>query len=137
LLPVRCCCNSRCPRSGRELSAAIELRRWFPGIIDNVMARECARSIAGWTPLPSQPHPVTPLPAQPHPVTRLRPRKDRWPGFLHDDWLHRPTGGGLRRQPLGKFRGGLKAFVLEIPAIDERTCLPLPTNGGEHLTERL
>jgi hypothetical protein len=39
----------------------------FPGIIDNALARECARSIAGWTPLP----------AQPHPVTRLRPRKDR------------------------------------------------------------
>ena len=33
-----------------ELSAAIELRRRFPGIVDNARARECARSIAGWTP---------------------------------------------------------------------------------------
>jgi hypothetical protein len=31
-----------------ELSAAIELRRLFPGITDNVPARECARTIAGW-----------------------------------------------------------------------------------------
>jgi len=35
-----------------ELSAAIELRRRFPGVIDNAKARACARSIAGWTPLP-------------------------------------------------------------------------------------
>lgn len=48
-----------------ELSAAIELRRRFPGITDNAQARMCARSIAGWMPLPD------PLP----PVTRLRPRK--------------------------------------------------------------
>jgi hypothetical protein len=49
-----------------ELSAAIELRRRFPGITDNAKARACARSIAGWTPLL----------AQPCTVTRLRPRKD-------------------------------------------------------------
>jgi hypothetical protein len=48
-----------------ELSAAIELRRRFPGITDNAKARECARSIAGWTRLP----------VQPRTVTRLRPRK--------------------------------------------------------------
>ena len=30
-----------------ELSAAVELRRCFPGIVDNVQARECARIIAG------------------------------------------------------------------------------------------
>jgi hypothetical protein len=48
------------------MSAAIELRRRFPGITDNTNARACARSIAGWTPLP----------VQPRPVTRLRPRKD-------------------------------------------------------------
>jgi hypothetical protein len=35
-----------------ELSAAIELRRLFPGITDNAEARACARSIASWTPLP-------------------------------------------------------------------------------------
>jgi hypothetical protein len=38
-----------------ELSAAIELRRPFPGITDNAKARACVRSIAGWTPLPSPP----------------------------------------------------------------------------------
>jgi hypothetical protein len=42
-----------------ELSAAIELRRRFPGITDNAKAQAHARSIAGWTPLPHQPHPVT------------------------------------------------------------------------------
>jgi hypothetical protein len=36
-----------------EMSAAIELRRWFPGITDNVAARECVRSIARWKPLPA------------------------------------------------------------------------------------
>jgi hypothetical protein len=36
-----------------ELSAAIEVRRLFPGITDNARARECARTIAGWKPLPS------------------------------------------------------------------------------------
>ena len=34
-----------------ELSAALELRRLFPGITDNAQARECARTIAGWQPL--------------------------------------------------------------------------------------
>jgi hypothetical protein len=33
-----------------ELSAAIELRRRFPGITDNARARECVRTIAGWQP---------------------------------------------------------------------------------------
>jgi hypothetical protein len=49
-----------------ELSAAIELRRRFPGVTDNAKARACARRIAGWTPLQ----------AQPRAVTRLRPGKD-------------------------------------------------------------
>jgi hypothetical protein len=31
-----------------ELAAAVELRRLFPGIIDNVVARECVRMIIGW-----------------------------------------------------------------------------------------
>ena len=44
-----------------ELSAAVELRRLFPGITDNVQARECARVIASWKPLPSAPHPVRQL----------------------------------------------------------------------------
>jgi hypothetical protein len=48
-----------------ELSAAIELRRRFPGITDNAKARACARSIAGWK------QPLPPMPAK---VVRLRPR---------------------------------------------------------------
>ena len=32
-----------------EFAAAIELRRLFPGITDNAQARECARTIAGWS----------------------------------------------------------------------------------------
>jgi hypothetical protein len=36
---------------GGELSAAVELRRLFPGVTDTAMARECARTIAGWKPL--------------------------------------------------------------------------------------
>jgi hypothetical protein len=35
-----------------KLSAAIELRRLFPAVTDNVQARECARVIAGWMPFP-------------------------------------------------------------------------------------
>jgi hypothetical protein len=41
-----------------ELSAAVELRRLFPGITDTVQARECARTIAGWKPLPTTPRPI-------------------------------------------------------------------------------
>ena len=37
-----------------EMSAAIELRRLFPCITDNVQARACARTIAGWKPLPTK-----------------------------------------------------------------------------------
>jgi hypothetical protein len=48
---------------GGELSAAVELRRLFPGITDNARARECARTIAGWRPLP--------------PVQRSRRRRTR------------------------------------------------------------
>jgi hypothetical protein len=35
-----------------ELSAALELRRLFPGVTDNVKARAFARTIAGWSPRP-------------------------------------------------------------------------------------
>ena len=48
-----------------ELAAAVELRRLFPGITDTAEARACARTIAGWKPLPAMP---------PRPVTRLHPR---------------------------------------------------------------
>ena len=46
-------------RSG-ELSAAVELRRRFPGITDNAQAREWARAIAGW-----KLRPVRELPKRP------------------------------------------------------------------------
>jgi hypothetical protein len=36
---------------GGELSAAVELRRLFPGVTDTAKARECARAIAAWKPL--------------------------------------------------------------------------------------
>ena len=35
-----------------ELAAAVELRRYFPGIADNANARLCARTIASWAPVP-------------------------------------------------------------------------------------
>jgi len=35
-----------------ELSAVVELRRHFPGIVDNENARRCVRTIASWQPLP-------------------------------------------------------------------------------------
>jgi hypothetical protein len=38
---------------GGEFSAAVELRRLFPGVVDNTEARECARTIAAWKPLPA------------------------------------------------------------------------------------
>ena len=51
---------------GGELSAAIELRRLFPGITDNAKAWACARTIIGWAERPD------PLPKAPQ-----RPRKRR------------------------------------------------------------
>jgi hypothetical protein len=41
-----------------EFAAAVELRRLFPGITDNAEARECARTIAAWKPLPVKRRPV-------------------------------------------------------------------------------
>jgi hypothetical protein len=43
---------------GGEFSAAVELRRLFPGITSTTQARECARTIAGWKPLPVSLRPV-------------------------------------------------------------------------------
>jgi hypothetical protein len=44
-----------------ELSAAIELRRRFPGVTDNTKARAHVRTIAGWKPPLSRPCTVTRL----------------------------------------------------------------------------
>jgi hypothetical protein len=38
-----------------ELSAVVELRRHFPGIVDNENARLCVRTIASWQPSLPQP----------------------------------------------------------------------------------
>ena len=57
-----------------ELSAAIELRRHFPGIVDNAQARKCARIIAGWKPLPLRRfggRERPPVPDALRPLTRL------------------------------------------------------------------
>jgi hypothetical protein len=50
---------------GGEFTAAVELRRLFPGIVDNAKARECVRIIAAWAPI------AVPQAT----VTRLRPRR--------------------------------------------------------------
>ena len=52
-----------------EFSAAIELRRLFPAITDTAQARACARTIAGWKPLPVPPCPV------PREKTRYHPHR--------------------------------------------------------------
>jgi hypothetical protein len=48
---------------GGQSAAAVELRRLFPLITDITEARECARTIAVWRPMP----------AKPRLVRRLRP----------------------------------------------------------------
>ena len=69
-----------------ELSAAIELRRLFPGITDNARARECARTIAGWKPLPPRlvRSPACVLAgAGPVNQTMIRPADRRWCEAVH------------------------------------------------------
>jgi hypothetical protein len=63
-------------RKRGELSAAIELPRRFPGITDNAEALECARTIAGWKPLPSAACQITPVSPS---SSRARPTKP-WRG---------------------------------------------------------
>jgi hypothetical protein len=51
--------------TGGEFSAAVELRRHFPGIIDNAEAHSFARAIAGWQPLllkQTKPPTIRPMP---------------------------------------------------------------------------
>jgi hypothetical protein len=47
---------------GGELSAAVEVRRLFPGVTDIAEARQCALAIAAWKPLPAKLRPVRPWP---------------------------------------------------------------------------
>jgi hypothetical protein len=44
-----------------ELSAAIEVQRLFPGVTDNAEGLSCARTIAGWQPLPAAACKITPF----------------------------------------------------------------------------
>ena len=70
-----------------EFAAAIELRRLFPGITDNAQARKCARTIAGWMPLPA--------------VKRMRkvPRATSGPLTRGDCRSRRNQGSLARRRP--------------------------------------
>jgi hypothetical protein len=45
---------------GGELAAAAELCRLFPGLANNENTRICARTIAGWKPLPAAACRITP-----------------------------------------------------------------------------
>jgi len=47
-----------------EFAAAVELRRLFPAVTDNAKARECARTIAGWQPLPVSRRSARPRPSK-------------------------------------------------------------------------
>jgi hypothetical protein len=58
---------------GGELSAAVELRRLFPGLANNENTRICARTIAGWQPLAEEPASDKP----PHRRRFSRPRAAR------------------------------------------------------------
>jgi hypothetical protein len=57
---------------GGEFAAAVELRRRFPGVADNVQARACARTIAGWQPLKLPPRPATRL----RRITKTKPGRE-------------------------------------------------------------
>ena len=83
-----------------ELSAAVELRRLFPGITDNTQARECARTIAGWKPLPLRPVKRMPKPPrlQPGALTGAGRRSWRSPGSVAARTSSR--GRGRASQPV-------------------------------------
>jgi hypothetical protein len=62
-----------------ELAAVVALRRLFPGLASNENTRICARTIAGWKPLPVQGGLGELGPATVHTaacrITQLRPRR--------------------------------------------------------------
>ena len=43
-----------------ELAGQVAFQHLYPGITDNAQARECARTIAGWKPLPERVRKVRP-----------------------------------------------------------------------------
>jgi hypothetical protein len=104
---------------GGELAAAVELRRHFPGIDSTAKAREAARIIAGWKPLPKRP---TVLP-------RRRKTLDRVKRTLPvKQWFcDRVFGAGPRRRSTS-----------EVVQITDRAaqCMPFsdptPTKGLAH-----
>jgi hypothetical protein len=83
---------------GGELAAAVELRRLFPGLANNENTRICARTIAGWQPLPEEGDgvgesgPATVNRAAACQITRLRPRSARKPVRRRPD--HAACGRG-------------------------------------------
>jgi hypothetical protein len=67
---------------GGELSAVVELRRLSPSITEMAEARECARTIAGWTPLPVPLRRVIPSALKlDSPGKRGVNAKPSWPGL--------------------------------------------------------
>jgi hypothetical protein len=89
---------------GGEFSAAAELRRLFPGITDNGQARECARVIVGWTPLPPRPPRLRRREALKRPPRRRAgtprgPDHSRWwPAVAGRERITAAPGGGVVRK---------------------------------------
>jgi hypothetical protein len=88
-----------------ELSAAIELRRLCPGITDNVRALACARTIAGWKPLPTtklrsvkplRTGPPCPAPSSPRPTATSARRERR----SRSCWRHSGDEAGNDSRPV-------------------------------------
>ena len=85
-----------------ELSAAVEIRRRFPGIISTAQATECARIIAGWRTLPKLPSAQMqrrerPRAARPISIAaRLSPRGKGVTATITETVNERPALGGSR-----------------------------------------
>jgi hypothetical protein len=111
-----------------ELSAAVELRRLFPGITDNAAARECARTIASWKPLPAA---ACRLPryafvgagfGRRSPDRTCRPVR---PGCVTDDGRFAQTHGHPSRWPLMTEDGKPLETLLEDAARARRLAIVL------------
>ena len=102
--------------AGGEFSAAVELRRLFPGITDNARARECARIIAGWSPILVAPQP------------KMRRRQNQ--ELLTEPRLLRGLATVDIDLPnlLDPFRSGETARANGIPARRHQPCVAAPAN---------